>query len=164
MRAVVVIEPETDPATPNTIAHTPVVHTLELTAPAVNPPTRRPIVWAPDVDVLNVQLNCTPPSKQTPTETVAMGLPLVASMVIQTPLPIAAAMHLPMQAPGGNATNVNFLLVTTIAHDYESQNPEVAGAQAETMMRKSKIIVNKRRRGGDMKRVLEEQEIAQKRV
>jgi hypothetical protein len=37
-------------------------------------------------------------------------------------------------------------------------------AQAETMMRKSTIIVNKRRRDEDMKRVLEEREATQKRV
>jgi hypothetical protein len=53
---------------------------------------------------------------------------------------------------------------STNTREYEILSPEIASAQAEMLMCKSKIVLNKRRREEEMRRMIEEQEVEQKRV
>jgi hypothetical protein len=72
--------------------------------------------------------------------------------------------YIPTYSQAENVNVVNVSPASTDARDYETLNLEIADAQAETLQYKSKIVVNKRRRDEDMRRMLEEQETDQRRV
>jgi hypothetical protein len=98
---------------------------------------------APDENVSRATSIRTPQrTTQALTETETTGLPPVAMTVAETTPPIADALHSQIHTSGEQAGNVNVSPASAIARDYEALNPEIAGAQAETLKRKSKIIVN----------------------
>jgi hypothetical protein len=91
-------------------------------------------------------------------------IPLVVITSAETTTLVEHAVQLNIPTSVERTETADVPPASTNARDYEILSPEIPNVQAEALMRKSKIVINKRRRQEEMRRMIEEQEVEQKRV
>jgi hypothetical protein len=91
-------------------------------------------------------------------------LPIVVVATAAGATPVEPAVHPNIPTSVERIETVNGSPTSTNVRDYEILSLEIASVRDEMLVWKSKIILNKRRREEEIRRMIEEQEVEQKRV